>query len=277
VQSGGSATGTVIAGGTLWGVDLPVGLVGVGEKGMLTLRLTVDTQPGHSSMPPRSTAIGILSRAIQRLEQNPMPAQLRHLRDLYRSLGAAASFGAQLMFANLWLFGGAVKRRLDDMPEANALARTTSAVTMVSGGIKENVLPQRAEALVSMRLLPGDSVQKVCAHARRVITDPRVQLEAVAAGTWEASPISDTSSPEYESLRDTIRRVFGGVAVAPFLAVGATDSRRFTALCPNVFRFSPYILDKNDIRSIHGANEHISLDTLARMVQFYVELLRTWG
>lgn len=263
--------------GTVPGVQGPAALLGYAEKGYLSLRITANAQPGHSAAPPPQTAITILAAALLRLEQAPLPIRMDALRTLYAALGNAASFQQQFLINNLWLFGGLVRRKMLQSPAAAALLRTTRAVTMIQGGVKDNLLPARADALVNFRLLPGDSIADLCEWARAAIDDERVQIEAVPDGAWEASPVSDIHHPVYELLRDTTRQTYPEATPAPFLVLGATDARRYAPLCPQTYRFTPLLLNKEDFHSVHGINERIEVETLGRMVKFYTRLLRAWG
>lgn len=268
--------GGAIVQGSLPGVELPVALIGIGEKGYLTLRLRVEQPGGHSSAPPPSTAIGILSRAITAIEDHPFPARIAFLRETYRAIGAAASPALQLIFANAGLFGGLLKRRLAANPRSNAAVRTTAAVTMTRGGVKENVLPPAAEAIVNLRLMPGDSIAAAVEHIRRAVDDQNVQIEVIPQGSWEATPLTSPDSPAFESLSRAVREVFPGVVTAPYLVMGATDARYYTEICENVLRLTPVVMTTEDLDTIHGVNERISVAALGRMVQFYQHLMRLW-
>lgn len=263
--------------GVLPGIDVPAAMIGVSEKGYLTLRLSVEGATGHASTPPPSSAIGVLARAIQRLESNPLPARLDFIRSTYRGVGAAASPWLQLVIANNWLFGGLLRRRLSASPQTNAAIRTTAAATLIQGGIKDNVLPPKAEAAVNFRLMPGDSVADVIDFVRRVIADGRVNVEVPEGGAWEAAPVADTDSQAYRSLSRAARQVYPDAVAAPYLVLSATDGRHYAGLTGQVFRFTPFELDREDLERIHGVNERISILTLARMVQFYTLLLQDWA
>ncbi|MBP7227488.1 MAG: M20/M25/M40 family metallo-hydrolase [Longilinea sp.] len=263
--------------GIVPGVQQPTALLGYAEKGYLTLHLTVTADPGHSAAPPEQTAITILAAALLRLEKAPLPVRLDALRTLYADLGGAASFGWQFLMNNLWLFGGIVRRQVVRSPAAAALVRTTRAVTLFQGGIKDNLLPARAEAAVNFRLLPGDSIADICEWARAAIDDERVQIEAVSGGAWEASPVSDVTHPIYQQLANVTRQTYPEAVPAPFLVIGATDARSYAPLCPQTYRFTPLMLNAEDFKSVHGINERIEIETLGKMVEFYARLLRAWG
>jgi carboxypeptidase PM20D1 len=269
--------GGAVIHGILPGLDGPAAMVGVTEKGYMTLRLTVQKSNGHSSAPPASTAIGILARAVQRLETHPLPARLKFIRETYKAVGASASPWVQIFFANTWLFGGLLRRRMQSSPQTNASIRTTTAVTMFHSGYKDNILPEKAEAAINFRLAPGDSIASVCDHARKVIADERVDLEVPEGSAWEASPVSNTDGAAYLSLKRAIRQVYPEAAVAPMLVLSATDSHHYIGVCNQIFRFTPFELNQEELERVHNVNERIAVKTLSRMVQFYFLLLKDWA
>lgn len=265
--------GGAIVEGFLPGLDRPLAVVGVAEKGAASFDIEVKAEGGHSSMPPRQTAIGILSRALVRLEDNPLPGGIQGpFRDMLLTVGREMPFSRRLVLANLWLFGPLVERQLSRVPAADSMMRTSTAVTIVEGGVKENVLPSRATAVVNFRIAPGDTVEGVLDHARRVIADPRVSV-VEAWETREPSPVSPTDSEGYRLIERTIRQIFPEAIVAPYLLPGGTDSRHFTALTRDVYRFGAIRVGSDDLRRTHGTNERLSVDVLVQMVAFYMQLL----
>lgn len=264
--------------GSLLPASTPIAFIGTAEKGFLTLKLSAEGHPGHSSRPPRQTAIGILARAIALMDDNPMPFRPGGFLPTLISIGYLLPFGLQFILANAWLLKGIVVKKLKRNPEIAALLHTTSAATVIAGGIKDNVLPSSADAKVNLRLLPGDTIESAFAHFRKVIADPRVKMEIdPQTGGWEASDISSTDTPAYRTLELVIRQTFNSVPTAPFTFLAATDSRHYQPVCANIFRFSPCFITPEEQKGIHGINERISQDALAGMVAFYFRLLRVWG
>ncbi len=265
--------GLLVLDGVVPGLDRPAALIGVAEKGYVTLLLESTAQPGHSSQPPARTAIGMMSAALARLEDNQFPASLRGVaRDMFETLAPEMSGASRVLFANLWLFRPIVQARLQQQAATAALLRTTTAPTIFNAGNKENVLPGRAEAAVNFRLLPGDSQQTVMAHAKRLVGDG-VSVKPLDFAS-EPSPVSSSQSESYRTLARTIREVFAGTVVAPGLMIAATDSRHFAAVADNVFRFSPVRAAPADLARFHGTNERISIANYAEMIQFYARLIR---
>lgn len=260
--------------GLIPGVASPVALVGIAEKGYLSLRLTTQVPAGHSSIPPPQTAIGILSKAIQRLHDAPFPSRLSGatLRML-EFLGPEMSWHNRLGLANLWLFDPLVRHRLAQSPLTNASIRTTLAPTIFQAGGAENVLPAEAAAVVNLRLMPGESIAGVTERVRRIVNDPLVAVTPLSTQV-EPSSISDPSAPPFHVLQRTIRQIVPAAIVAPGLLVGATDSRHYAPLTPNVFRFLPIILRADDAKRYHGMDERISVEDYERCVRFYAQLIR---
>ena len=254
-----------------------VGLIGVSEKGYLTVEFSVHAQPGHSSTPPPQTSIGILSKALARLEAHPMPTHLRRLRPLYHGIGIAAPLYIQVAFANVWLFGPLLKRWLVPKPEMNASMRTTTALTIIEGGVEDNTIPAEAKAIVNFRLLPGDTIAEVLWHAKKVIKDERVKITPVEGKYNEALPVSSNNVPAYLSLKKVVRQVFDNPPVAPFVMLGGTDCQHFVPVCDNIYRFTSVVMDESFQGLEHGIDERIPIEAMARMVIFYAQLMQVWG
>lgn len=269
--------GSGIVQGIVPGVAKPLALVGLGEKGYLTLTLSVKGEGGHSSQPPAHTAIGILSQAITRLENSPLPDRLEGpMLDMLRTAGPEMGFPMKLVMSNLWLFKPIIVSQFRKSKTTAAALHTTTAVTMINAGTKENVLPIDAKATVNFRILQGDTVASITEHVKRVINDDRVQVSTPDAGheTFEAGRISETEGPAFALLSKTAREVMPECAVAPSLVLGATDSKRYYEVSKNQYRFQPMLFTDADLKTIHGTNERIAIDNLARAVQFYVQLLK---
>ena len=266
--------GGVIGDGVLPGVAAPTALVGIAEKGFVSVELRTRTAGGHSSLPPRQSAVGILSAAVARLEATPMPARLEGpTRQLFERVGPRFPPAQRAVFANLWATRRLVLRKLEGTPTTNAMVRTTTAVTIFQAGTKENVLPSQARAVVNFRILPGDSVADVLAHVRQAIADPRVEVGRTASFSAEPSPVSSTESASYRTLERTIRSVAPDAVVAPYLVVVVTDSRHYGPLSRNVFRFLPLRLTSDDLARMHGSDERIAVRDYADAIRFYRQLV----
>lgn len=267
--------GGVISRGIIPDVSCPIALIAIAEKGYISLKLKVEAEGGHSSIPPRHTAVGILSKAITRLEEHPFPTNLDHITYLFAHVGPKMPFFQKMVFANLWLFSPLIEHMLNKSPETDALIRTTTAATMISGGTKENVLPIESTAIVNFRILPGENINNVIEHVKKTVNDPRVQIKTMDIGN-DPSSISDIQSNSYKILQETIHQIAADseLVVAPFLGVGGTDSRYFTGLTKNVYRFLLIEMGPEDVKRMHGTNERISIENYSSLVKFYYQLIR---
>ncbi len=270
--------GGIMSLGALTPAGIPIAFLGNAEKGFLTMKLSAAGQPGHSSRPPRQTAISIIARAIALMDDNPMPSRLAYALPTLKSVGHLLPFGMQFVLANEWLLKGILVKKLKQNPDTAALLHTTNAATIIEGGIKDNVLPSSAAAKVNLRLMPGDTIESVLAHFRKAVNDPRVKMEVdPQTGGWEASAAAPTDTPAYRTLELVVRQTFNNVPTAPFTFLAATDSRHYQPICANIFKFSPYFVKAEELKGIHGVNERIGQDALAGMVAFYYRLMRVWG
>ena len=266
--------GLNILNGIISGVSSPVALIGIAEKGYLTLRLTIETPGGHSSMPPADTAIGVMSRALHKLSASPFSSRLDGpTRQMLEFLGPEMTWSKRLVLANLWLFEPLVRKQLAASPLTNAAIRTTLAPTIIHAGVQENVLPTRAAAVLNVRILPGETIAGAIEHVRKAIDDPKVQLTPLPV-RMEPSSVSDIESPSFTLLQRTIRQIAPEAIVAPSLLIAATDSRHYSALTKNIYRFLPITLRPEDTKRYHGIDERISIQDYDRCVRFYAQLIR---
>uniref|UniRef100_A0A1I8GNY4 M20_dimer domain-containing protein n=1 Tax=Macrostomum lignano TaxID=282301 RepID=A0A1I8GNY4_9PLAT len=274
-----SDEGMVVLDGFVPGLSAPAIIIGVSEKGYVNLRLSYNSTPGHSSMPPAESVIGVLARAVARLEASQQPSQLGNgpekaileLLSTYLKLPFPANIAARVVLNNLWLFKPLVSYR---NPPTNALIRTTTAVTMFNAGIKHNVLASSAQAVVNHRIHPSQTIQQVVDHDRQVIADPRIQIEILDG--IEASPVADCeeSSYAFQVVAGTAQQVFTDGRVLPGIFVAKTDTNHYLQFTRNVYRFTPNHIHMRDANRYHGVDERIGVTVFEKAINFYYHLLR---
>jgi carboxypeptidase PM20D1 len=271
--------GAAVTRGIIPGLKPAVALVGIAEKGSVSVELSAISPGGHSSMPPPQTAAGIVAAAVTALESNPMAAAIDGpMAKLFDRLAPEMPFFERLALSNRWLFGGLITRELGKSPTTNAALRTTTAATILEAGVKENVLPAQARAVVNFRIKPGDTIEGVLKHVTDAIGDRRVNVKLLEP-EWakKASRESSIDSRGFKTIEATIRQVMPDVLVAPSLVVGATDTRHYEDLADEVYRFLPVVLSAEDTSRIHGTDERISVEDYKNCVRFYVQLLTNEG
>ena len=269
--------GGVLASGAIPGVKGLAAVVGVAEKGYLSLRLRAKATGGHSSMPGPRTAVGALSRAIAALEANPFPYELDGpTRGMLEAMAPYASFGQRMVFANLWLTGPVVTRVLAKTPTTAAMIHTTTSPTMLSAGVKDNVLPPEATAVVNFRIRPGETMETVIARVRSVIADSMIDLEPTDSARVDPSQISDANSPAFQLIANTVRGMVPGqsVPVLPYLVGGGTDAKYWGPHSRSVYRFLAVPIGEGDLSRVHGVNERMSVKGYATAVTFFEQLMQ---
>ncbi len=267
--------GLMIVHGMVPGLEPGAAMIGMAEKGYASYKLELDTAPGHSSMPPQDTAIGMMSKALVALESNQMPVRMAGLpRQSFETMAPEMKGINHVALSNFWLFRPMLERMLAKGPSTNALIRTTTALTIVNAGVKDNVLPGTASATVNFRLLPGDTLADVEQHMHKVIGNEKIRIRPDGDFNTEASRVARQDGAPYAAVNRTIRQVFPDVIVAPGLMIGATDSRYFDGMSDSVLKFGPVRAKPEDLPRFHGTNERMSVKGYADMIRFYHQLLK---
>jgi len=254
----------------------PLALIGISEKGYTNLIIKSTGKSGHSSMPPEHTAAGHVAKAVTLIEGNPFKARITPaISSFLFGITPYVSFPAAFIMANHKLFAPLIKLLLLKSPSSAALIRTTQAVTILASGEKENVLPSSAEAVVNIRILPGETVKSVLEKIKELLKNENVQV-GILDEEDSNDPIGESSIHEegYKLIDRVIQGVFPGSVTTPYLMTGATDSKHYKNICSNIYRFAPMSLSSDEISLIHSADERISLDNYKRSIQFYLTLIK---
>lgn len=266
--------GGVVTRGVVDGIDRPVASIMLGEKGFVTIRLVTNDVGGHSSMPPAQTAVGRIARAVTRIQDNPLPLRTTPIIiDMVKRLAPFMSEPRRSLLAAADRLGPVITRVMTSRPQTEALVRTTTAPTVIHGGVKSNVLPQHAEAFVNFRILQGESIADVLTHCRTIVDDSEVSVEIAPGMRAEPSAITRSDDPLFELLAEVTREVVSGVAITTGLVPGATDARHYDAVAAARFNFAPIVVDQGDLDRIHGTDERLSLENYQRLIDFNSRLL----
>ena len=250
------------------GIDSPVAMINLAEKGFASFRLIVETNGGHSSAPPEENTIGILAQAIVDLEDNQRPYKLVNPVDYQLEyMGPEMPFMQRMAFANPWLFKKPILEALN--------AHTTTAPTIIGGGVKNNVIPTVAEATINFRILPGETIESVKAHIVNTVSD-KVRVEEVGFLT-NPSPVSSVESENFKILEQTIRDIYPNSIVVPGLVGGGTDARYFYDISDDVYRFYPIKLAPDSMSRFHGIDEKISKETYMEIITFSYHLIKRFN
>jgi len=266
--------GGAIVTGAFPGVSQPCAVVGVSEKGQMAIRLSVKSGVGHASAPPKNDAFSQLAKAIAALEKNQFKTRMTQATaSLFRKLGRYSNFGLRVVFGNLRLFTPLLCKLARSLGnDVNALMRTTYVFTMAGGSEVSNVLPSEAWATCDVRILSGSSSADVLEHFRKVINNENVKIEPIF--TVEPSPCSPTDCRQWEVMSEAISHTWPDALVSPYLMMARSDSSVYTSICDHVYRFAPMKLSNEERAMIHGIDEQIPAEKVAKAACFYERLIR---
>ena len=256
------------------GVKQRCGLIGIAEKGMMNVEYKAVSSGGHASAPPIKTPITALSQACRNVGKHPFKMHItKPAAEMIDTLGRYSSFGYKIIFANLWCFGWIIDLiGKTGGGEMNALVRTTVAFTQMEGSTARNVLPTEAKLVSNMRLNPADSVASATAHLRKAVNDPAIEITVLES--FEPSRISQTNCPAWDTVASAVAETWPGCVVSPYLMVQCSDSRHYGQISDHVYRFCAMDMTAEERKSIHGNNEKIRLQSIAKAVEFYIRLMK---
>ncbi len=256
------------------GVAAPCGMIGIAEKGMMDVEYAAVSSGGHASAPKPRAPIDRLARAISRVLAKPFKAHLTApVLAMFDTLGRHSSFVFRLIFANMWLFSGVIDRICKASGgELNALVRTTVAFTQMQGSAASNVIPPRAAVVSNIRLNPADTMESGLAYLKRVVADDSVEITALHG--MNPSRISRIDCDGYERVASAVASTWRGCITTPYLMMQCSDSRHYGRISDRVYRFSAMDLTSEERATIHGHNERIRVETVAKAVEFYIRLMK---
>lgn len=247
--------------------------IGIAEKGYTDIEISVKAKGGHSSQPPKHSALGDLSNVVRDLENNQFDAHLMpFIKDLFSSLGRNCTYAGRLVTCNISLLSPVIKAVMTKIPPAACLVRTTTAVTMAEGSPAANVLPQKASVVVNFRQMPGTTVDDVIEHIHKVCKNKDIETKVLKAK--EASKFSPTDSRAFKIIEELCMQEDSNNIVAPYLVMGGTDACYYEPICENIYRYSPFKVTVGLLRCTHATNERIPIETIASGVAFFKRYIK---
>lgn len=255
------------------GVKEEIAVIGLAEKGVANVELSVDSNGGHASTPSKDNPTNVLARALVALEKNPMKAEISSpVAGMLDTLGRYSTFGMKVVFANMWLFGGLVKKIFEKGNETNAMLRTTFAYTTMSGSNAHNVLPTTAKCNLNIRIATNVTIDDVVEHIKKTVADDRVKVSVLIASN--PSPVAKVEDFGFRTVKAAMNEVYPEVVVSPYVMLAASDSRFYRNVSDNTVKFAPLRMSAAQRKSIHGDNEFIEISALKNGTQFYYNLYK---
>ncbi len=267
--------GGTLASDAFPGVDRPLAVIGVTEKGIVDLELHATSTGGHASMPPAMGATERLARAITRLRRRPFPARIPEpTLEMLRIVSDHAHGPLALATRHATRLRRPLARAFTRLgPETAAMARTTTAVTELRGSPAANVLATTASATVNMRVMAGESVASAVERVRRVVDDDEVTVTVRSAD--EPSPLSPTDDAAYRLIADTVAEVMPDAVAVPYVMMAATDARHFHRVWPRVYRFTPFRMTPSQRESLHNVDERLEVSSFVEGIRWYRRLIES--
>jgi len=267
--------GLVISRGLVPGIQKDIAMIGIAEKGFVSIELFNEQEPGHSSIPEKESAIDIMANAILEIHKNQRPAIIcPPLQKFLDYVGPEMPFAEKMIFANTWLFKPLLIHIYEGSPAGNASVRTTAAPTIFQSGIKENVMPSEARAIINFRIIPGETTEMIKEHVKNVINDNRIQVSLMENFQNDASPVSSITSYGFETINKTFREIFPDIITAPALMIGGSDTKHYHDVSENIYRIIPVPVSNITMSSIHGINERIAVKDYENAIQYYIQLIK---
>ena len=246
------------------------------EKVHLTVTLIARGPSGHASLPTKDNAVVHLAAAVAKIGAYSAPVHFTTIvRRYFEQLAALEDDEIAKWMRSLDApdRGEHAQRVISDAnPFWNAMLRDSIAPTMLTAGVRSNVIPSEARATLDIRLLPGDTIDVLIADLTKLVNDPQVRFEIQPDGGLAAPP-SSLESDFYATITKVAAQEFGNVPVLPYQSTWATDSAQLRLHNVQAYGLWPYPLSEEDLKRMHSDDERIPLasfdkgvDLLARIV-----------
>ena len=244
--------------------------VGVIEKGTSHIKFTAKSNGGHSSTPPKDNPFARLSAFVCEMEKKnhfktKMPPVVEKT---LTCIAPYLKFPMRFIFGNMWLFKPLLTALMPSFsPAARAFVTTTLVFTMAEGSQAPNVIPSEAYMIANMRVGQFQSRDECLEILRKTAAKYDIETELIIG--FDSSHETDTESEEMQYLKKCVNEVFPEYAFAPYYMSGGTDCRHYEAVSDNCIRFTPIVMDSQQIAAMHAPNENIGTAAVAAGVKFY--------
>jgi acetylornithine deacetylase/succinyl-diaminopimelate desuccinylase-like protein len=246
------------------------------EKVSLNVAVIARGQSGHASMPTKDNPVVHLSAAVGKIGAYTAPAHYTAIvRRYFEGLVAIeddeiAKWMRSLDTADR---GEHAQKVISDAdPQWNAMLRDTISPTMLTAGVRPNVIPSEARAILNIRLLPGDTIDALLGELTKLVNDPLVRLE-VQPNAGLAAPPSSLENDFYTAIVKVAAQEFGGAPVLPYQSPWATDSAQLRLHNVQAYGLWPFPLTEEDLKRMHGDDERIPLASFAKGIDVLARIV----
>lgn len=257
------------------GVKGTYGMVGVLEKGYGDVKFIAKSTGGHASAPKKNTPLVRLGKFMADVEKkSPFVNKFNPtVKEMFKRMAPNMAFGMKIIFANMWLFEGLLKKLLPVISSAGgAMLHTTLAFTMAKGSDGLNVLPQEAYVTGNMRFIPHQDTDESVELISNIAKKYDIETEVIYKDY--ACPVVDYNNAPFQLVEKVASEVYPGIGICPYVMTGGTDAKFYRELSDNCLRFAPLYIDNQQYSSIHALNENIYQGALPLGVDFYKRMIQ---
>ena len=257
------------------GVKGTYGMVGVLEKGYGDVKFIAKSIGGHASAPKKNTPLVRLGKFMADVEKkSPFVNKFSPtVKEMFKRMAPNMAFGMKIIFANMWLFEGLLKKLLPVISSAGgAMLHTTLAFTMAKGSDGLNVLPQEAYVTGNMRFIPHQDTDESVELISNIAKKYDIETEVIYKDY--ACPVVDYNNAPFQLVEKVASEVYPGIGICPYVMTGGTDAKFYRELSDNCLRFAPLYIDNQQYSSIHALNENIYQGALPLGVDFYKRMIQ---
>lgn len=253
------------------GIRCKCAMLAVHEKGRHTWKLTAHKLQGHAGLSAKTDTPEVRMAAFITQIQKEQPFIRRmypELRAMFESLSPYMEFPMRLVFSNMWLFSGLLKRLIPAM-NAQAGAMLGTSCTFRSLCSRENG-DCCGEAF--LRCVSEEDLKQDIQRMKEIAAEYGIDMEEAEGNEYH--PPASLKSSGYAYIKSCVEKQLDYAACAPFILPAGTDARHFCDSCDCVIRFAPIDINNQQYGSVHNVNENIAVEAVARAVVFYKELIR---
>lgn len=263
-------------------VEEPIGgakgkfaMVGMGEKGCAELRFIARGNGGHASTPEKNTPLVRLGKFMEAADtQKIFKGEISPvIQEMFARLAPHIDGPLGKILGNADKFKPVITAVMPRVSAtANALLRTTIAFTMAHGSEGRNVIPAEAWVIGNMRVSHHQGYEASLAAIKKLAAKYDIETEVLTPS--HDSPLSDFRTDAFRQIEAAVTHAFDDVTTVPYVMTGASDCRFMGKLSPNCFRFVPFVINEQQLESVHGIDENVDVSTLAPAVEFYKFLIK---
>ena len=246
------------------------------EKVSVNVAVIAKGPAGHASIPTKDNAVVHLAAAVAKIGSYSAPVHFTAVvRRYFEGLAAVSDDEVAKWLRSLETAdrGEHAQRVISEAnPEWGAMMHDTVAPTMLSAGVRANVIPGEARAVLNVRLLPGDTIDVVVGALTKLVNDPQVRFE-IQPNSGLAAPNSSLESDFYGVINKVASQDFGGVPVLPYQSPWATDSSQLRLHNVQAYGLWPFPLAEEDLKRMHGDDERLPVASLNKGIQVLLHIV----